>query len=88
MAGRHFVRRKGFIVRVSKLQKFLSVLSLIALCAVGALAQAQPEGQEPGALPVLVMHLPEWEKKVNGGYVYARSMPELLKAAEIGRAHV
>jgi len=68
-------------VRISKLKKFLSVLSLIALCAVGALAQAQPEGQESGGLPVLVMHLPDWEKKVGEGYVYARSLPELQEAA-------
>ena len=68
-------------MRASKLKKLLSVLSLLALCAAGALARAQPEGQEPGGLPVLVMHLPDWEKKVGEGYVYARSLPELRKAA-------
>ena len=57
------------------------MLSLLGLCAVGAFAQDRPEGQEPGGLPVLVMHLPDWEKKVGEGYVYARSLPELQKAA-------
>jgi hypothetical protein len=51
-----------------------------------ALAQPQSGGQESeversGDVPVLVMHLPDWEKKVNEGAVYAASMPELLKAA-------
>jgi hypothetical protein len=68
-------------VRASKLKKLLFVLSILSLCAVGALAQARPEGQEPGGLPVLVMHLPDWEKKVGEGYVYARSLPELQEAA-------
>lgn len=57
------------------------MLSLLALCAVGAFAQAQPEGQESGGIPILVMHLPEWEKKVGKESVYARSLPELQKAA-------
>jgi hypothetical protein len=62
------------------------VLSLLALCAAGASAQSQTEGQESGAdesggLPVLVMHLPEWEKKVGEDYVYATSLPALQKAA-------
>jgi hypothetical protein len=73
-------------VQASKLKKLLSVLSLLALCAVGALAQSQPESQEngdaqPGGLPVLVMHLPEWEKKVGGEYVYATNLSALQKAA-------
>jgi hypothetical protein len=68
------------------LKKLLSVLSLLALCAAGALAQAQPEGQEfepgdSGGLPILVMHLPDWEKKVGEDYGYATSLPALQKAA-------
>jgi hypothetical protein len=64
----------------------LSVLSLLALSAAGALAQSQAEGQtsEPeksGGVPVLVMHLPDWEKKVNEEYGYALSTPALQKAA-------
>jgi hypothetical protein len=63
------------------------VLSFLALCAVGALAQTPSEGQEPApdksgvGIPILVMHLPDWEKKVNGEYAYATSMPALQKAA-------
>ena len=68
-------------MRVSKLKKFLSVVALLALCAAAAPAQAQTEGREPGGVPVLVMHLPDWEKKGAGGYAYARSLPELQKAA-------
>jgi hypothetical protein len=61
-------------------------MSLLALCAAVALAQSQPEGQqsgteEPGGVPVLVMHLPDWEKKVKEEYGYALSMPALQKAA-------
>jgi hypothetical protein len=73
-------------VRASKLKKLLSALSLLALYAVGASAQAQPEGLESGAagsvgLPILVMHLPDWEKKVREEYGYATTLPELQKAA-------
>ena len=68
-------------MRTSKLTKLSSALLLLALCAAGALAQAQPGGQEPGGVPVLVMHLPEWEKKAAGEVGYARSLPELQKAA-------
>ena len=56
------------------------MLSLLALFAVGALAQTEPESQEPGGVPVLVMHLPDWEKKVGEGYAYATSLPALQKA--------
>jgi hypothetical protein len=68
------------------LKKFLSVFSLIALCAVGAVAQSQSGIQvseigSTGDVPVLVMHLPDWEKKVKEGAVYARSPQELQKAA-------
>jgi uncharacterized protein YneF (UPF0154 family) len=66
-----------------KLKKLFSALSLLALCAAGALAQAQPEGEEsgPGGVPVLVMHLPEWEKKVGEEYAYATSPAALQQAA-------
>ena len=73
-------------MRVSKLTKLLSALFLLALSAAAAPAQPQQEGRqsesEPsGGIPVLVMHLPDWEKKVGEGFVYTRSMPELQKAA-------
>ena len=68
-------------MRTSKFTKLLSAFLLLALCAAGALAQAQPEGQASGGVPVLVMHLPEWEKKAAGEVGYARSLPELQKAA-------
>ena len=70
-------------MRALLLKKLLSALSLLALCAAAAAAQTQPGVQtaEAGDVPVLVMHLPDWEKKVRDGAVYARSMPELLKAA-------
>lgn len=83
---RHFVRRKGLDVRAFKLKRLFSALSLVALCAAAALAQAQPEGQESGpdesgGLPILVMHLPQWEKKVGEDYAYATSPAALQKAA-------
>jgi hypothetical protein len=73
-------------VGLSKLKKLLSVLSLLALCAVGASAQSQPENPgsgagEAGGPPILVMHLPDWEKKGAGEYVYATSLTALQKAA-------
>ncbi len=73
-------------MRALKLKKLLSALVLVALCAAGTLAQAQPEGQaaepvEPGGLPILVMHLPDWEKKVGEDYTYATSPAALQKAA-------
>ncbi|HEX6183465.1 MAG TPA: hypothetical protein VFZ44_06100 [Pyrinomonadaceae bacterium] len=66
--------------------KFLTALFLLALSAAAAPAQPQQEGQqsesEPsGGIPVLVMHLPDWEKKVGEGFVYTRSMPALQQAA-------
>ena len=72
-------------MRASKLTKLLSAVFLLALCAAVASAQPQSEGEESeaggsGDVPVLVMHLPDWEKKVNEGAVYAASRPELLKA--------
>ena len=56
------------------------MLFLLALCAAGAAAQAPAAGTTED-VPVLVMHLPDWEKKVKDGAVYARSMSELRKAA-------
>ncbi|HEX7313574.1 MAG TPA: hypothetical protein VF297_06615 [Pyrinomonadaceae bacterium] len=63
----------------------MSALSLFALCVAGASAQGQTEGQESvaveaGGPPVLVMHLPDWEKKGAGDYVYATSLAALQKA--------
>jgi hypothetical protein len=60
------------------------VLCLLALCA--AVALGQPESQEfgpdkPGGVPVLVVHLPDWEKKVGEGFGYATSLAALQKAA-------
>ncbi len=78
-------RRKGFNLRASKLTKLLSVLFLVALGANVSTAKAQVDIQgigteEPGGLPVLVMHLPDWERKVKEGFVYARTKPELQRA--------
>jgi len=61
------------------------MLSLLGLCAVGASAQSGTGVQESppetaGGLPILVMHLPDWEKKVEGEYGYARTLIELQKA--------
>ncbi len=72
-------------MRASKLTKLLSVLFLLALGANGFSARAQVDiqgigAEEPGGLPVLVMHLPDWEKKVKEGFVYARTLPALQKA--------
>ena len=71
-------------MRASKLTKLLSAIFLLALGAAAASGQSQawaPEAGAAGDVPVLVMHLPDWEKKVNEGAAYAASMPELLKAA-------
>ncbi|HYH85187.1 MAG TPA: hypothetical protein VEX60_06865 [Pyrinomonadaceae bacterium] len=71
-------------MQASKLKKFLLALSLLALFPVGASAQSQTGGanlpSEEGGVPVLVMHLPDWEKKVKEDAVYAASLPELQKA--------
>jgi hypothetical protein len=73
-------------VQASKLTKFLFALSLLALFCAGASAQSQPSGVElpldgGGGVPVLVMHLPDWEKKVKENAAYAVSLPALQKAA-------
>jgi hypothetical protein len=68
------------------LKKLLSVLSLVVLCAFGAVAQSRVPVSDIGRtedVPVLVMHLPDWEKKVREEYAYATSLPELQKAAGI-----
>jgi hypothetical protein len=70
-------------VRAPKLKKFLSALFLLALCANVSPAQIPLDalgGGETGGPPVLVMHLPDWEKKVKEGYAYARSKSDLQKA--------
>jgi hypothetical protein len=69
------------------LKRLLSLLSLLALSAAAATAQPRPgvQASDIGSsedIPVLVMHLPDWEKKkVGGEYAYATSLPELQKAA-------
>ncbi|MDT5261286.1 MAG: hypothetical protein QOC61_290 [Acidobacteriota bacterium] len=73
-------------MQASKLTKLLFVLSLLALCTVGALALSQTNSQQSppektGDVPILVMHLPDWEKKVKEGFGYALSLPALQKAA-------
>ncbi len=73
-------------MRVLKFKRFLFALTLLALCVVGASGQPQPGGQQSppdedeGGIPVLVMHLPDWQKKVEADYVYARSLTELRGA--------
>ncbi|MBV9928218.1 MAG: hypothetical protein JOZ96_24580 [Acidobacteria bacterium] len=67
------------------MKKFTSLLFLVALCASAALARTQPPvrasdiGSSGDDVPVLVMHLPDWERKADA--VYARSTAELQKAA-------
>ncbi|HEX8721948.1 MAG TPA: hypothetical protein VF736_15035 [Pyrinomonadaceae bacterium] len=68
------------------MKKLLSAVMLLALAAAGAAARqpgagASDVGAAAGDVPVLVMHLPDWEKKVGEGAAYAASLPELLKAA-------
>ena len=65
--------------------KFLFALFLLGLFSVRASAQSQTDGAnssvEPaGGVPILVMHLPDWEKKVKEDAVYAASLPALQKA--------
>jgi hypothetical protein len=62
------------------------MLLLLALCAVGASAQSQTNSrksppEKTDDVPILVMHLPDWEKKVKEDYGYALSLTELQKAA-------
>jgi hypothetical protein len=77
---------EGFNVHSSKLTKFLFALSLLAIFSAGASAQSQTSSAEASpedasAVPVLVMHLPGWEKKVKEDAAYAVSLPALQKAA-------
>jgi hypothetical protein len=79
-------RREGFKVQLSKLKKFLFAYALILVSLVAASAQSKPDGaqsqfEETNSVPVLVMHLPDWEKKVNEGAAYATNLPALQKAA-------
>jgi len=73
-------------VQSSKLKKLFSLLSLLVLCAAAVVAQPRPgvQASDTGGtldVPVLVMHLPDWEKKVREEYGYATTLPELQKAA-------
>jgi len=73
-------------MRVSKLTRFLFAFALLALSFGGASSQPQTNGaklppEKAGDVPVLVMHLPDWEKKVNEGIGYAVSLPALQQAA-------
>jgi hypothetical protein len=79
-------RREGFNVRSSKLTRFLFAFALLALSFGAASAQPQTNGakfspEKAGDVPILVMHLPDWEKKVNEGVGYAVSLPALQQAA-------
>jgi hypothetical protein len=94
-AGACLVRRKGFNVRVSKLSKILLAVVLLALSCAGASAQSKNDGaksqpknevaqsspSQAGDVPVIVMHLPDWERKVKEGAVYAGDLTALQKAA-------
>ena len=73
-----------FTVRLSKFISLLFAFSLVAVFFVGASAQSQTNGakfptDKAGDVPVLVMHLPDWEKKADIGY--AVSLPALQQAA-------
>lgn len=73
-------------MQASKLTKLLLALSLLALFCAGASAQSQTSDaklppEKASDVPILVMHLPDWEKKVNEDASYARSLPALQKAA-------
>lgn len=77
---------EGFDVHASKLMRFLFAFALLALSFGVAAAQPQTSGAKPAPeklsdVPVLVMHLPDWEKKVGEGAVYAPSLPALQRAA-------
>ena len=78
--------REGLKVQASKFTKILLALSLITLLFVGASAQTQTDGSESSpkntvGIPIIVMHLPDWEKKVKEDAAYAASMSALQKAA-------
>jgi hypothetical protein len=84
--GRCSVRWEGFNVQASKLTKILLAVALLALSSVAASAQSKTDGvksssSEAGDVPVIVMHLPDWERKVNEGAVYAGDLTALQKAA-------
>lgn len=73
-------------MHASKSLGFLFALALLALSFGAASAQSQTNGakfspEKAGDVPILVMHLPDWEKKVNEGIGYAVSLPALQQAA-------
>jgi hypothetical protein len=73
-------------VHASKLTRFLFAFALLALPFGVPSAQSQTNGaksppEKAGDVPVLVMHLPDWEEKVNEGIGYAVSLPALQRAA-------
>jgi hypothetical protein len=73
-------------VHASKLKRFLFAFALLAFAFGGASAQSQTDDaklrpEKLGDVPVLVMHLPDWEKKVGEGVGYATSLPALQQAA-------
>src|ERR1700748_1066359 len=67
--------------------RFLLALALFAFACLAASAQPQADGAVSPSesanddVPVLVMHLPDWERKVGEGAVYAVSLPALQQAA-------
>ena len=72
-------------MHASKLKRFLFASALVVFAFAGAAAQSQKEGakltpEKAGDVPVLVMHLPDWEKKVGEGAAYALSLPALQQA--------
>jgi hypothetical protein len=78
-------RLEGFDVHAPKLKKSLFAFALLAVSFGAAAAQSQTDGaklppERAGDLSVLVMHLPDWEKKA-GEAGYAVSLPELQRAA-------
>ena len=78
--------RKGFNVYLSKLTGFLFAFVLLALSFVGASAQSKSNGVKPEIVkaddvPVLVMHLPDWENKVKEGVIHVVSLPALQETA-------
>ena len=73
-------------MHASKLKGLLFAFALLALSFGGASSQPQTDGakfppEKAGDVPVLVMHLPDWEKKAGEGVGYAVSLPALQQAA-------
>lgn len=79
-------RLEGFNVQAPKLTKLVFALALLALLCAGASAQSQTSDaklppEDGNVVPVLVMHLPDWEKKVKEDAAYAVNLPALQKVA-------